>query len=185
MNTPNVTQTLKKACLCLAPPPSHSACSLSLSPSLLSDSVCTSPSAVSTRRAGKAKRHRQSANTRPTTSKTNCQRRRSFVRGTSCSCCGRTSGSSSPAPLTCPFTLAHHLHTHTRQNWFGPKWRSWKATLTGASRKCFSTPCSAPTMWPSCLSALSRLVRSPEDFLYWIRKKSPCYIKWKFRHLKV
>lgn len=142
-------------------------CFLSLSsPSLVSDSVCTSPFAVSTRREGKAKRLQRSAISQRTTSRTNWQRRHSFVRGTSSSCCERTSESSSPAPLTCPFTPAHHLHTRTRLSWFGLKWRSWRATSTAVSRKCCSTPCSVLTMWPSCLSVLSRLVWPKAGFSF-------------------
>lgn len=126
--------------------------------SFVPDLVCTSHFAVSIRKEVKAKRQRQTAITRLTTSRPNSLRPRSFAHGTSSSYYERTSENSFPAPHTCLFTPAHHTHILIHRSWFDQKWRSWRATSTGESRKCCSTPCSVLTMWPSCLSALSRLV---------------------------
>lgn len=127
-----------------------SRCSVLLSsfthrPPAIPDLACTSRFAVSIRREGKAKRHRPTAITQQTTSRLNSQRPRSFAHVTSSFCYERTSESSFPARHTCLYTPAHHTHTRTRRSWFEQRWRSWRATSTGESRKCCSTPCSVLT----------------------------------------
>jgi len=122
------------------------------------DLVCMSRSAVSIRREGKAKRLQLTAITQLTTSRPTWRSRPSFGHATSSSCYERTSESSFPALHTCPLTPAHNTHTQIRQSWFEQRWKSWRATSTGESRKCCSTLCSVLTMSPSCLSALLRWV---------------------------